>query len=204
MDWSLLRKAGNALKTAQGRISTGLALITATVVLCEPTVTWVPNWGAIATFVVALVAWFFGCLDKGTPSRDDDRQLLQRFRTTLTEQEQLFIRMNDFGSPFELQHLNGMTEIYENWHGPSFEFDDEEIQKRFATVLESLRKFRGFISFNTYYVPGSDMVVSVLTDKDREEGRSDITCERATKMNIDASTLTEAIDDFMRFARQKL
>jgi hypothetical protein len=201
---SLRRRAGRTLKTAEGRITTGLALILTTTALCEPTFTWVPNWGAIVAFVGALGVWFFGCLDKGTPSRDDDRQLLQRFLTTLTENEQLFLRMTDFGSSFELQHLNGMTEIHETWHGPSFEFVDEEIQRRFATVLESLRAFRSFVSLNTYYVPGSNVFVSVLTDQDRKEGRSEITCERATKMNNDASELTTAIDDFVRFARQRV
>src|SRR5690349_3567604 len=139
--------AVGALKSAQGRIIAGLTLLALTVWLCEPTVTGIWNWEAVAAFSAAFVAWFFGCLpdhaDGGEltpPTRpaasEHDRQLFERFREIFSEAERQFLRHHDFGGTFNWHNLDGMRAVADGWHGAEFEFDDPDLQASFVVVLQ--------------------------------------------------------------------
>lgn len=202
-------RAACALRSAQGRFTSGVAAMLMLVWLLWPSEPWRLEPEPLMAFALAFIAWLFSLAEPGRSSSvaggsNHDRGLFDRFKETLQEDERQFLREHDFGGAFDRARMSGIREISATWRGASFEFDDPALEAEFTPLLQAIQTFSTDVARMTNTLRGQTDFVSAVSEKDREGEWSERTVANIKKMNNDAEALTARLDAFIRTARKAL
>jgi hypothetical protein len=189
------------LQTTAGRALTGLTAMAAIVVFLWPVEGWRFDPSLFAACALSFVAWLASLGETKRPTAHDV-ELLKQFRALISDQVRSTLRSHDFGGSYSRSWVSGLNEVA-YWRGAEFEFDDRDLQARFAKVVEKISAFTHDLALETWPTNMGDLSTAI-PDAERGGVISERTKARVEKLNTDASTVVTAVDDFIRFARPRL
>ena len=115
------------------------------------------------------------------------------------------MRQHDMGNSFSWNSLEGTQQLAGYWTGAEFEFDDKNVQEKFAKLVASATEFIHKLSLGTWMINMPDKWTSAVPPAQRERDEiSDKTWERIRDYNDRATQLSSDIDEFIKFARQRI
>ncbi|WP_332770114.1 hypothetical protein [Phenylobacterium sp.] len=178
-----------------------------------PTSAWRVEPEPLFAFLGAFLLWAYsnsnddiagGPQDEGTFS-GHDKKLLGEFRACFSEEEKRFLREHDFGGAFNWKKLEGLQNFAADWQGAEYEFDDPDVQIKFAEILQKSRQFLHDLSLGTWMIDRSQQWASAITEADRQgvDWRPS-TRKRVDGFNELSTDLIDSMDGFIKFARQRL
>jgi hypothetical protein len=203
---SPVTNAWTSLRSSVGRAAAGLSAFATLVWFLWPDEHWHVQPDAMAALAVAFIAWIASAVPN-EPKRasQHDRELLQKFRALIAEDEKYFLGAFDLGNTFSWHDLEGTQALAERWHGAEYEFDDENVQKRFAPIVQCATELIRKMSLGTWIVSMDGKMASAIPIPQKASGNvSDETWARIKDYNDRATRLSTDIDAFIRYARQRI
>jgi hypothetical protein len=213
-DQSLTMSMLHSLKTAWGRLIAGLTVVLTLCWLNGARFTGVVDWEPTVAFILAALAWLYGCFPDQEPSvrpseahdaaapsslSAHDTSLYARFTQEFDNNVQLVLRRQDFAAAFDTADLDKVREISATWRGPNYEFDDPELSPQFAELLQKLRTFSSAVALGTQ-MQGATNFAKMLWDHEDDAG----SMARQKALNDAADDLVRSADIFIRAGRRRL
>lgn len=198
MEW--IRRS---LRTVEGRLLTGATLLGAVVVGLWPDHARPPDGEKIVAVAIAALAWLFAELSGAAKPSEHDLALFERFRSTLRDRDRSFLREQDFDNSFGSNDGAGLREIA-GWTGVAHEFNDRNLQARWAATLESVSGFDDLIGLHTGPISAVAGRFSVHPPNSDPMQPKERVSEAITELNAKASALSLQLENFERYARRRL
>lgn len=191
------------LTSAQGRLTTGTALVVAIVVGLWPDHARPVDPVRLGAVLTAAMAWLFAELAGPGEPRPHDLKLFELLVSKLPEQFLSFLRDHDFGAAYHDPGVGGLYDVAA-WQGARYEFVDPALQKRWATLRGEARKFAHDLSHNTFPDDVNANWYTVHPTNGDPGDPQPFVVRRIDLLNAGASALAGRIDEFEGYARERL
>ena len=193
----------DATRSVWGRLSAGVAFLAIVVWFLWPTPNWEFEPEPFVAALIAALAWINSIIPEKRPTKHD-KELLQKFAEDFDYETREFLKHHDFGASFSRQQIDPLYMVAAVWAGVDYEFDDPKIQKKFSTLLDSVRKLSSLIGANTWFMRGSGEFITTKADDHNVSEVSREFHQRMKEMNDGASRLIKECEEFLRYARGRL
>lgn len=199
-----------------GRLTTGLAAMGTLTWLLWPSSTWRPEPEPLLAFLLALFAWLTAVLENqlvvmptpASPStlepHPHDVALLNRFNRTLPLRSRSEFRHQDFGTLFNYDLFSPYLEVAEVWQGADHEFENRETQAAFAELQNAILALGNKTAVWMYPSNNNARLLTPFTTIDEQQGVQPQTLARIAEMNNLSDRIAQALDNFLRVARQNV
>ena len=170
----------------------------------------VPLWFSGLLVGLGLAAAAFGTYAQRAPPTSEpgqihshDRELFARYQALVSEGDLDFLRNHDFGVPFAFRWVDGIMEIGGQWHGPRFEFTDQEFEAAFRAVKQDAREFSSAVLEHVH--PSRNNPTVATTKPDLVSAQySDWHRAANKKLNDLATRLANTLEGFERLLHGRL
>lgn len=206
------------LRHSWPRLAAAAAVMGGLVWLLWPDSHWNPEGEAAITLAGAVAVWLYFELIKSRPSEapivtaaeearaphPHDLALFDQFNETYSAADRHYLGEHDFRMPLDGRRLDGLELVSRVWAGADFEFHDEPMQTAFRHLQRRGSELFDVTGRKLFMSDNNPNVLSPLTDMDRARGVSQETRRGIDEMNAKAAELSDATNNFLRLARDRL
>ena len=129
-----------------------------------------------------------------------DARLLRKWRSLITSEARSFLRKQSFGAFVQRDRLRPFQIMAEDWVGMNYEFQNEAMQKLFASILECNRNFVNLTCRRLHTTLRVPFLLTAKTDLDVNGELLDTTKQAIKDMDCEAQRLYDLMEDFERLA----
>jgi hypothetical protein len=133
----------------------------------------------------------------------DDLALVGRLRGLITPALRQFLEQHTFGTPFRRSILSPLAEIGDDWVGAAFEFHDPVLQAGLADLRGKARILMSLVNERIFAMDRNPEMGWAKTDMDQRHGYRKETLDGIRAMDLAATELGQALDEFTRLARDR-